>query len=328
LSEIELIKLAKNNSVNKVVETPLLSNEKVNQIIGKNVLIKAECLQVTGSFKFRGAWSALSYLKSKNRILDGVVAYSSGNHAQGIAAAAKAHKVPAIIVMPKDAPSMKIENTLDYGAEIFFYDRMKEVREDIGERIAKEKNLQLIRPYDDPLVIAGQGTCGLEIAAQAKALGIKEAEVLVCCGGGGLSAGIALALEEFAPSFYVRTCEPKFFDDTARSLRSGKREKNSKLVQSICDAILTPTPGELTFPILKRLAGHGLVASDDQVLRAMKCLYENFKLVAEPGGAVALAAALFSAQRLEKENIIVVVSGGNVDSNIFAQALSKKSITR
>jgi len=326
LSNIELIEFAKKNSANSVIETPLLSNEKMNQILGKRVFIKPECLQVTGSFKFRGAWSALSHFQKKDNSFDGIVAYSSGNHAQGVAAAAKAYKVPAVIVMPLDAPRIKIENTLNYGAEVIFYDRMKEVREDIGEKIAKEKNLQLIRPYDEPLVIAGQGTCGWEIAFQAKALGIKEAEVLVCCGGGGLSAGIALALEELAPSFSVRTCEPEFFDDTARSLSSGKREINQETQNSICDAILTPTPGELTFPILKKLAGKGLVASDDQVLRAMKFLYENFKLVAEPGGAVALAAALFSSQILEKEDIIVVVSGGNVDSKLFAQALSTESI--
>ncbi len=326
MSNFQLIRSAKNKSANRVVETPLLSNEKVNQIIGKKVFIKPECLQVTGSFKFRGAWSALSHFQSEDKVFNGVVAYSSGNHAQGIAAAAKAHKVPAVIIMPRDAPRIKIENTLNYGAEVIFYDRMKEVREDIGEKIAEEKNLRLIRPYDEPLVIAGQGTCGWEIALQAKALGIKDAEVLVCCGGGGLSAGIALALEELAPSFSVRTCEPKFFDDTARSLCSGKREINQESENSICDAILTPTPGELTFPVLKKLAGKGLVASDDQVLRAMKCLYENFKLVAEPGGAVALAAALFSSQILKKENIIVVVSGGNVDSNLFARALSTESI--
>ena len=326
MSDIELIRLAKNNSINRVFETPLLSNEKVNQIVGKNVFIKPECLQVTGSFKFRGAWSALSYLQNGNKMFNGVVAYSSGNHAQGVAAAAKGHKVPATIVMPKDAPRMKIENTLSYGAEVVFYDRTKQSREEIGERIAEEKNLQLVRPYDDPLVIAGQGTCGLEIASQAKDLGITEAEVLVCCGGGGLSAGIAIALEEFAPSFIVRTCEPEFFDDTARSLKSGEREINAIDAKSICDAILTPTPGQYTFPILKRLAGQGLVASDKQVLRAMRCLYENFKLVAEPGGAVALATALFSSQSLEKENIIIVISGGNVDSELFVRALSTETI--
>ncbi len=327
MSNLGLLKFAKEASASRVVETPLLSNITANQITGKNLFIKPECLQVTGSFKFRGAWSALSYMKKEDSIFDGVVAYSSGNHAQGVAAAARAHKVSAVIVMPKDAPTIKIENTINFGAEVIFYDRIKEIREEIGEKIAKERNLKLIRPYDDPLVIAGQGTCGLEIASQAKNLGIKEAEVLVCCGGGGLSAGIALALEEYAPSFSVRTCEPKFFDDTARSLRSGTRKNNHSEAKSICDAILTPTPGKLTFPILKKLAGQGLVASDEEVLKAMKFLYENFKLVAEPGGAIALAVALFSSQSLQKENVIVVVSGGNVDSDLFKKALSKGSIT-
>ena len=324
MSNFELIQFAKNNSIDRVIETPLLSNIKVNKIIGKNIFIKPECLQVTGSFKFRGAWSALSYLKKENKIFDGVVAYSSGNHAQGIAAAAMVHNVPSVIVMPEDAPRLKIENTLSYGAEVVYYDRMKEIREEIGERIAKERNFQLIRPYDDPLVIAGQGTCGLEIAQQAKKLGINEAEVLVCCGGGGLSAGIALALEKLTPSFIVRTCEPEFFDDTARSLESGKRETNLIPRKSICDAILTPTPGVITFPILEKLAGQGLVVSDDEVLTAIQFLYENFKLVSEPGGAVALAAALFSKKSLNKENIIIVISGGNVDSDLFIQALSKE----
>ena len=328
MSNIELVKSAKENSAQRLVETPLLSNMRVNQIIGRNLFIKPECLQVTGSFKFRGAWSALSHMEKEEKRFNGVVAYSSGNHAQGIAAAAMIQKIPAVIVMPKDAPRMKIENTLSYGADVIFYDRMTEVREDIGERIAKEKNLKLIRPYDDPLVIAGQGTCGLEIASQAKKLGIKEAEVLVCCGGGGLSAGIAIALEEYAPSFFVRTCEPSFFDDTARSLRSGKREINDLSKKSICDAILTPSPGELTFPILMKLAGQGLVASDEEVLCAMKFLYENFKLVAEPGGAIALAAALFSNESLKKDNIIVIVSGGNVDSNMFIKALNKESFSK
>ena len=328
LSNIELVKFAKENSAQRIVETPLLTNKSVNQIVGKNLFIKPECLQVTGSFKFRGAWSALSYMQKQDIRFNGVVAYSSGNHAQGIAAAAMIQKVPAVIIMPKDAPRIKIENTLSYGADVIFYDRLTEVREDIGQRIAKERNLKLIRPYDDPLVIAGQGTCGLEIASQTKKLGITDAEVLVCCGGGGLSAGIAIALEEYAPSFSISTCEPKFFDDTARSLKSGIREINTLSKNSICDAILTPMPGELTFPILQKLAGEGLVASDEEVLSAMKFLFENFKLVAEPGGAIALAAALFSSKSLKKENIIVVVSGGNVDSEMFTRALSSQSFSK
>ena len=323
MSNIDLIIQSQEYARNIVYETPLLFNSKVNEILGKNIFIKPECLQITGSFKFRGAWCAISHLKKENKILNGVVAYSSGNHAQGVAAACMAHDIPSLIVMPKDAPKQKISNTLDYNSEIIFYDRYTEIREKIGENIAKEKKLTLIKPYDDDLIIAGQGTCGLEIIKQSKKLGIEKAEVLVCCGGGGLSAGILLALEKYAPFYKLRTCEPEFYDDTARSLKSGKREINETNNSSICDAILTPTPGELTFPILKRNAGEGLVVSEKEVLKAMKFLYQHFKIVSEPGGAVAAAAAIFSADKLNEKDIIVVVSGGNVDSEIFSKAISE-----
>ena len=323
MSNIDLIIQSQKYARNIVYETPLLFNSKVNEILGKNIFIKPECLQITGSFKFRGAWCAISHLKKENKILNGVVAYSSGNHAQGVAAACMAHDIPSLIVMPKDAPKQKISNTLDYNSEIIFYDRYTEIREKIGENIANEKKLTLIKPYDDDLIIAGQGTCGLEIIKQSKKLGIEKAEVLVCCGGGGLSAGISLALEKYAPFYKLRTCEPEFYDDTARSLKSGKREINETNNSSICDAILTPTPGELTFPILKRNAGEGLVVSEKEVLKAMKFLYQHFKIVSEPGGAVAAAAAIFSADKLNEKDIIVVVSGGNVDSEIFSKAISE-----
>ena len=323
MSNIDLIIQSQKYARNIVYETPLLFNSKVNEILGKNIFIKPECLQITGSFKFRGAWCAISHLKKENKILNGVVAYSSGNHAQGVAAACMAHDIPSLIVMPKDAPKQKISNTLDYNSEIIFYDRYTEIREKIGENIANEKKLTLIKPYDDDLIIAGQGTCGLEIIKQSKKLGIEKAEVLVCCGGGGLSAGILLALEKYAPFYKLRTCEPEFYDDTARSLKSGKREINETNNSSICDAILTPTPGELTFPILKRNAGEGLVVSEKEVLKAMKFLYQHFKIVSEPGGAVAAAAAIFSADKLNEKDIIVVVSGGNVDSDIFSKEISE-----
>ena len=327
MSNIDMIMMAKSRSEGAILTTPLLSNSKVNQALGKKLFIKPECLQVTGSFKFRGAWSALSYLKGQRKKLNGVVAFSSGNHAQAVAAASKAHKVQAVIIMPKDAPEIKIKNTHNFGAEIILYDRFQDSREDIGSKISKERNLTLIKPYDESLVIAGQGTCGLEIVEQARNHGVYDAEVLVCCGGGGLSAGIALSLEDTKGSFSVRTCEPEFFNDTARSLNSGKREMNPPDVESICDAILTPMPGELTFPILKRLAGKGLVASDQQVIRAMKFLFENFKLVSEPGGAVALASALFNLNKIASKNIVVVVSGGNVDAHMFTKALESRAIS-
>ncbi len=322
MSNIELILKAQKIGKNFVYKTPLLYSSRVNEILGKNIFIKPECLQVTGSFKFRGAWFALSQLKLENKIPNGVIAYSSGNHAQGIAAASKIHKIPSVIVMPQDAPKQKISSTLNYNSEVVFYDRYNEIREEIGENLALEKKLTLIKPYDEHLVIAGQGTCGLEIIEQSKKLGLERGEVLVCCGGGGLSAGISLALEKFSPSFKLRTCEPVYYDDTARSLISGNREVNETNQKSICDAILTPSPGELTFPILKRNAGKGLTATDSQVLEAMKFLYEHFKIVAEPGGAVAAAAAIFSKNELNEKDIIIVVSGGNVDSEIFSRAIS------
>lgn len=322
---IDLIKQAEKRLHGKIVETPLLNSQFLDDLAGKKILIKAECLQITGSFKYRGALSAISALSSEKR-KKGVVAYSSGNHAQGVAAAAGLFGIPAIIVMPEDAPAIKIKNTVGLGAEIIFYNRVTELREEIGEKVAKDRGLTLVKPYDDPLVIAGQGTCGLEIARQTKALGIDKAEVLVCCGGGGLSAGISLALHSTSPNLLVRTCEPEGYDDMARSLLSGKRESNVGLMSSICDAILTPTPGELTFPLLKKMAGPGLVVSDTEVLSAMANLFMRLKLVSEPGGAVALAAALFHQKELVGDTIIVLVSGGNVDPMHFISALENYKI--
>jgi threonine dehydratase len=286
------------------------------------VFVKAECLQVTGSFKFRGAWSAISALPPDVRAR-GVIAYSSGNHAQGVAHAAALHGIPAVIVMPADAPAVKIADTRACGAEVVPYDRAGgESREAIGARLAAERGLTLIRPYDEPMVIAGQGTTGLEIAEQAAEAGIASADVLVCCGGGGLAAGIALALEARAPGLRVRTAEPAGFDDTARSLAAGRRLANAPGAASICDAIVTPEPGEITFPVLARLAGPGLVVTDDEVLRAMALAFRHLRIVVEPGGAVALAAALFRGADLAPGPVIVTASGGTVDPATFARALA------
>ncbi len=225
--------------------------------------------------------------------------------------------------MPADAPRLKIENTRAFGADVVLYDREKEDRDAIGARLSEERDLTLIKPFDDPLVIAGQGTTGLEIAAQADEEGIRAAEVLVPCGGGGLSAGIALALEAHAPHFTLRTCEPEHFDDTARSLRSGTTTRNAAISGSICDAILTPEPGKLTFPILKRLAAAGIAVTDEEALRAMALAFKRLKIVVEPGGAVALAAALFHGKALESDTVIAVASGGNVDTAVFSMALER-----
>ncbi|WP_372836920.1 threonine ammonia-lyase, partial [Puniceibacterium confluentis] len=243
------------------------------------------------------------------------------NHAQGVALAAKEHGIPVVIVMPSDAPQMKIDNTRAFGAEVVLYDRATEDRDAIGARLAADRAMTLIKPYDEPQVIAGQGTIGLEIAEDAQALGVSQADVLVCCGGGGLTSGIALALETRAPGLRVRPVEPEGFDDVARSLKSGRIERNARSSGSLCDAIITPQAGDLTFPILKRLCGPGLVVSEDEALHAMSQAFSRLKIVAEPGGAVALAAALFRPDDVQGDAVIVTISGGNVDAAVFARAL-------
>jgi threonine dehydratase len=317
---IDMIRAANTRLEGHVRRTPLLNSMLLDDVAGRRVWVKAECLQHTGSFKFRGAWAALSALDPDTRA-KGVIAYSSGNHAQGVALAAKLHGVPSVIVMPADSPRLKIDNTRAYGGEVVLYDRATESREDIGSRLSTERNLTLIRPYDEPEVIAGQGSVGLEIAEQAAALGITNAQVIVCCGGGGLTSGIALALEADAPGLRVRPAEPEGFDDVARSLRSGGIERNNRMTGSICDAIISPQPGDITFPILKRLVGPGLVISDDEALQAMAHAFNRLKVVAEPGGAAALAAALFRRDEIEGDDVIVTISGGNVDADMFARAL-------
>ena len=316
------------------VRTPMLESQYLNDLAGRRVLIKAEVLQRTGSFKFRGAWNAISALDESVR-QRGVLAYSSGNHAQGIACAAGLYKVPAVVIMPADSPALKLANTQAFGATVVTYDRIGgESREAIGEAMAAERGLTLIRPYDEPMVMAGQGTCGLEVAEQAAAMGVTSADVLVCCGGGGLSSGMAVALHSVAPDLRVRPVEPSDADDTCRSLIAGKRLANEAQPQSFCDAIVTPMPGELTFPILQHLAGPGLCVDDDQVLAAMGQALMRLKLVVEPGGAVALAAALYAAnlasdsdkRRADKNDaIICVVTGGNVDPVLMATAAERFS---
>ncbi|MDR7125692.1 threonine/serine dehydratase [Pseudotabrizicola sp. 4114] len=297
--------------------TPLLNAPLLDAAFGKRVFVKAECLQITGSFKFRGAWSAVSALPAGTR---GVLAYSSGNHGQGVALAAARHGMTAVVVMPADAPAVKIANTKAYGAEVVLYDRATEDRDAVGAALCETRGLVLIKPFDDAQVIAGQGTVGLEIAAQAHDAGVEAADVLVCCGGGGLSAGIALALEARAPGLRLRTVEPVGFDDMARSLLAGERLRNAQASGSVCDAILTPAPGELTFPVLQRLAGPGIAVTDAQALQAMALAFTHLRIVLEPGGAVALAAALFGDT---EGPVICVASGGNADPAVFRDALAR-----
>jgi threonine dehydratase len=320
MTDIAMIRAAAERLKGHARRTPLLNAPLLDRFAGRRIFVKAECLQWTGSFKFRGAWSALTALDAATRAR-GVIAFSSGNHAQGVAHAAALHSVPAVIVMPADAPAVKIANTRAYGAEVVLYDRATEDRDAIGARLARERGLTLVKPFDEPHVIAGQGTCGLEIAEQAAEEGISAAQVITCCGGGGLTAGIALALEGTA--FRVHPAEPAGFDDTARSLASGRREKNASMSGSVCDAIVTPSPGEITFPILQRLCGPGHVVSDDQALRAVALAFQHLRIVLEPGGAVALAAAIWGEGL--PETVICTASGGNVDPEMFATTITRFS---
>lgn len=303
------------------VVTPLLESSLLNAALGGRLLVKAEPLQRTGSFKFRGAYNRISRLTAEER-KRGVVAFSSGNHAQGVAAAAQIVGTPAVIVMPSDAPAIKVANTRAYGAEVVAYDRWRESREKIGRRITTERGAVLVPPYDDFHVIAGQGTVGLEIAAQARQLGVGLDAVLACASGGGLVAGIALAMERLAPTTQVYVCEPAGFDDHARSLAGGSRVSNPPGGNSICDALLSPSPGDITFAINSRLLRGGLVVSDDEVLKAMAVAFRDLKIVVEPGGAVGLAAVLSGKLPIEGRTIAVVCSGGNVDASTFARALA------
>jgi len=299
--------------------TPLLSSPFLDDIAGRRVLVKAECLQHTGSFKLRGAWFAISQLPEADRAR-GVIAFSSGNHAQGVAYAARAAGIPAVIIMPQDAPALKIANTRALGAEVVLYDRATEDRDAIGAELSMTRGLSLIKPFDNADVIAGQGTVGLEIAQDAAALGIEQADVLVCCGGGGLTSGVALGLSE--TRLRARPVEPEGFDDVARSLREGKIVHNAALTGSICDAIITPAPGQITFPILAQRCGPGLTVTDDQALQAVALAFQRLKIVVEPGGAVSLAAALFHPDLVEGDTVICVATGGNVDAAMFTRALT------
>ena len=306
----------------KAVVTPLLESPLLNEQVGGRLLIKAEPLQRTGSFKFRGAYNRISRLDG-DEIKRGVVAYSSGNHAQGVAAAAHAMGAPATIVMPSDAPAIKVDNTRAWGAEVIMYDRYRQDRATVARDLAEQRGATLVPPFDHPLIIAGQGTVGLEIAQQAEAAGAVLDAVLSPCSGGGLISGCALALAERAPGVDIYSVEPEGFDDTARSLAEGSRQKSIEGAQSFCDALLVKTPGVLTFSINQKHLAGGLAVSDDEVAKAMAMALMHFKLVAEPGGATALAAALTGRYDCRGKTVAVVVSGGNVDPATFAQALGK-----
>ena len=305
-----------------VVRTPLLENARVNARLGGRLFIKAECLQRTGSFKIRGAYNFLASMTDVDR-KKGVVGWSSGNHAQGLAEAARLMGVKATIVMPADAPALKVANTRASGAEVVLYDRVKESREEIGLGIAKKTGATVVPPYDHPWILVGQGTAGLELAEQAKALGVTLDAVAAPCSGGGLSTGVALGVQGISPSTTVHAGEPAGFDDMTRSLAAGAKRRNDKLSGSICDALLAPEPGDVTFPLAQKVLGPGLVVTDEEVLDAMEVAFREFKLVVEPGGAVALAAALTGKLPVKDRTVAVVCSGGNVDPVTFKRALER-----
>jgi threonine dehydratase len=302
------------------VETPLLRSPALDAVAGGPVLLKAEVLQHTGSFKLRGAMNRLLQLTPEERTR-GVVAYSSGNHAQAVAYSATLLGMRSVIVMPKDAPALKIERTRAFGAEVVLYDRWTEDRVAIGGRIAAERGSTVVPPFEDPHVVAGQGTLALEALEQAKKMGFVPEALLVCCGGGGLTAGCALAAEAVSPMTVVHPCEPAEFDDMARSLELGHRVANEPGKRSICDAIVTDIPGEFTFSINQPRVGRGLRVTDDEVLQAIAFAVRELKLVVEPGGAAALAALLQQRIDTRGKTTMVVVTGGNIDPAILARAI-------
>jgi len=321
LPAIDDIRRAALRLAGHAVVTPLLTSAAIDARLGGRLLVKAETLQRTGSFKFRGAFNTLKQLTPLQQRA-GVVAFSSGNHAQGVAAAAQLLGIAATIVMPADAPAIKIGNTRSYGAEIVLYDRQRESREAIAAGIAEERGAILVKPFDDARVIAGQGTAGLELAAQATALGLALDAVVIPCSGGGLAAGCALALAAVSPQTKVYTAEPAGFDDMRRSLIAGERVVNAPGAASLCDALMAPMPGEITFAVGRRVLAGGLVVDDDEVLAAMAVGFADYKLVIEPGGAAALAAILAGKLALAGQTVAVIASGGNVDSSTFARALA------
>jgi len=308
------------------VRTPLINAPVLDERLGARVFLKAEVLQRTGSFKFRGAYNRVSQIPLDKRAA-GVVAYSSGNHAQGVAAAAKLLGMRATIVMPDDAPKAKIARTRGHGAEVVLYDRVGgEDRAAIAERIVKERGATLVPPYDDPMIIAGQGTIGVEIAEDLDKLGLKPEIVVVGASGGGLAAGVSLGIKSRAASARLFTAEPEDFDDTLRSFLRGERVANDKVTGSICDALMSNTPGEWTFPINKELIGQGISASDEEVGAAVRYAFHELKLVVEPGGAIGLAALL--AGKLDNvvdirgKTVVAILSGGNVDVEMFAKLIA------
>jgi threonine dehydratase len=306
----------------KIVRTPLLKSDHVNKELKSNIYIKAENLQTIGAFKFRGAMNTILQLPAD---VKKVVAWSSGNHAQAVAAAANITEREATIVMPKDSPKTKLNGTIAWGAKIVEYDRNTENREEIGKAIAKEQNAIIIPPFDDVNVIIGQGTAGLEAVEQLKEINVIPDIVLCCCGGGGLIAGVSTSIKANYPNAQIYSVEPENFDDTKKSLEADMIVENTMQHLSICDALLANKPGNITFEINRKNLSGGISVSDTESLIAMKIAYKYFKIVLEPGGAVALAAAISKKIDIKNKNVLVIASGGNVDSHIFEKCLYAES---
>jgi threonine dehydratase len=305
----------------QAVVTPLVESPALNERLGGRVLIKPETLQRVGAFKFRGAYNRLSRLSPAQRA-GGVVAFSSGNHAQGVALAARLLAMPCLIVMPSDAPKVKVEATRGYGAEVRFYDRAKDDREALAAAAAAQRGAVVVPAFDDPFIIAGQGTAGLEIASQAAALGAPIDLLLGPVGGGGLMSGVSLAMRALSPATALHGVEPAGFDDTRRSLEAGERRGAPPAPRSLCDALESPMPGKLTFPILREHLAGVFMATDAEVAEAMRYAFTTLKLVVEPGGAVALAALLAGKLDLAGRTAAIILSGGNVDRELFARVLA------
>ena len=320
LPNVDDIKRAADTIEGFAVRTPLLQNNRLNALTGGEVFIKPENLQRTGSFKFRGAYNAIAILSEEER-KQGIAASSSGNHAQGIGTAASMFGAKATIVMPSDAPAAKVDGTKATGAKVVFYDRASQDREQALAQVVEKDGSILIHPYENANVIAGQGTVGLEIVQDMQAMGRKIDRLLVCTGGGGLTAGVAMAIHGTFPDARIHSVEPEAFDDYRRSLEEDRVVGNEKTTGSICDAILTPAPGQLSFSINRELLSKGLVVSDEEALAAVRFAFSELKLVVEPGGAVALAALLKHGKDWSGETIVIVISGGNVDPGLFSKAI-------
>ena len=318
----ELVEDAAERLQGLAVRTPLLESVQLNEALGLRVLFKAECLQRTGSFKFRGAYTKLSRLPMDRRAA-GIVAFSSGNHAQGVAAAARLLGIEATILMPSDAPSIKIDNTRALGADVVFFERHKDDRRALAEQKAEETGATIVPPFDDVDVITGQGTIGLEIAHQASYMNVSVDDILCPVGGGGLLSGLSVAVKARSPLTRIWCAEPENYDDVIQSIDADRIVSVSTGNPTICDAIATPQPGHITFDIIRKHVSGGYSVTDHEVMGAMSVLFDRMKLVAEPGGSVAFAALLNQREKFAGKTVVVVISGGNVDRGEYSRILAE-----